>query len=203
MKNHARQQYGFTLLEIMLVILLMGVVVTGVVITVSSAGADSHLEKEAKRFVGILELAEEEALLRSQEMGVIITDRQYQFVRLDDDNRWQPLSDSKFFSQVTMPDEITLSLELAGLTSDNSLLGDQKLFENDDGLFEDNGGLFEDKDEKQQRKLTPELYIFSSGEVTDFELTMNYYDGDLGDRQITIKFDKFGALVITPVTDAN
>lgn len=203
MKSYARQQHGFTLLEIMLVILLMGVVVTGVVITVSSAGADSHLEKEAKRFVGILELAEEEALLQSQEMGVIITDSEYQFVRLDENDRWQPLSDSKFFSQVTMPEAITLSLELAGLSAEDSLLGDKKLFENDEGLFEDNGGLFEDENEKQQRKLTPDLYIFSSGEVTDFELTMNYYDGDLGDRQITIKFNKFGALVITPVTDAN
>ncbi len=201
MKFRAHQESGFTLLEIMLVIFLMGVMVSGVVMTISAAGADSQLKKEAARFVGILELAEEEALLRSLEMGLIVEDNQYEFVYLDnDDSRWKVFTESKFFTQITLPEEMLLTLELAGLKAEGSLLGDRKLFSDDDGLFEDKGGLF--GDEEQERKIEPDVYIYSSGEITDFSLTLSYFDSDLGDRSITVKFDEYGELVIDPVRDA-
>jgi general secretion pathway protein H len=200
MKFRAHQESGFTLLEIMLVIFLMGVMVSGVIMTMSTAGADSKLKKEAARFVGILELAEEEALLRSLEMGLIIEDNQYKFVYLDDDSHWKELTESKFFTQITLPEEMLLTLELSGLKAEGSLLGDRKLFSDDDGLFEDNGGLFGDKE--QERKLEPDVYIYSSGEITDFSLTFSYFDSALGDRRITVKFDEYGELGIGPVRDA-
>lgn len=198
MRKRTHQESGFTLLEIMLVIFLMGMTVSGVVMTLSSANGDNELKQQANRFVGMLELAEEEALVRSLEIGIVIDDQAYQFAYLNDKNRWQAFEQSAFFNKVDMPEAISLSFELAGLKAEGGFLGNKTLFD-DKKLFEDDDGLFEDK--KKAEKITPQIYIYSSGEVTDFSLTMSSFDADSGTREVTIKYNEFGELVIGQVTD--
>jgi len=199
MQDRTHQESGFTLLEIMLVIFLMGMMVTGVVMTMSSAGPDRQLKQEAARFIGVLELAEEEALLSSIEMGLVIEEQQYQFVYLDDNDKWAAFTDSKFFAKKELQEDMLLTLELAGLKAQGSLLGDRKLFADDDGLFEDNGGLFEGDD--KQARIEPDIFIYSSGEITDFTLTFTYMDADLGDSSIKVQFDEYGDLMINSTMD--
>lgn len=201
MQERTHQESGFTLLEIMLVIFLMGMTVTGVVMTMNTAGPDRQLKQEAARFIGVLELAEEEALLSSMEMGLFIEEQQYQFVYLDDNERWTAFDNSKFFAKKELDENMLISLELAGLKAEGSLLGDRKLFADDDGLFEDNGSLF-DGDEKETR-IEPDVFIYSSGEITDFTLTFIYMDADLGDSDVTVQFDKYGKLMIKTNTDTD
>ncbi|WP_112715664.1 type II secretion system minor pseudopilin GspH [Moritella yayanosii] len=198
MQDRTHQESGFTLLEIMLVIFLMGMMVTGVVMTMNTAGPDRQLKQEAARFIGVLELAEEEALLSSIEMGIVIEEQHYQFVYLDDNDKWSAFDDSKFFARKELKEDMLLSLELAGLTAQGSLFGDHKLFA-DDSLFEDNAGLFE-RDDKQAR-IEPDIFIYSSGEITDFTLTFTYMDADLGDSSIKVQFDEYGDLMINSTMD--
>ena len=184
MQNRTHQEAGFTLLEIMLVIFLMGMMVTGVVMTMSAAGPDKQLKKEAARFIGVLELAEEEALLSSIEMGLVIAEQEYQFVYLDDNDKWTVLTDSKLFAKKELDEDMLLSLELAGLKAQGSFLGSRKLFADDDGLFEQQDGLFEGDDEAVP--IEPDIFIYSSGEITEFTLTFTYLDADLGDSSIQV-----------------
>lgn len=195
MRFRTHQEAGFTLIEIMLVIFLMGSIVSGVIMTMNIAGADNHLKKEASRFIGFIELAEEEALLRSLEMGLVIEDDSYQFAYLDDKGRWLAFDSESFFKKTMMPEDIQLDLELEGLKSDESLFNDEPLFEDNGGLFEDTGGLFEKKKEKVVT-LKPQVYIYSSGEITDFTLTMTYFDPDADNTELKVKFNRFGELVI-------
>ncbi|WP_017223628.1 type II secretion system minor pseudopilin GspH [Moritella dasanensis] len=199
MQDRTHQEAGFTLLEIMLVIFLMGMMVTGVVMTMNTAGPDRQLKQEAARFVGVLELAEEEALLSSIEMGLVITEQEYQFVYLDDKDRWTAFTDSKIFSKKELKEDMILSFELAGLKAENSFLGSRKLFEDDEGLFEDKGGLFEDYD--KEARIEPDIFIYSSGEISDFTLTFTYSDADLGDSSIQVQFDEYGDLIINSTVD--
>jgi len=199
MQDRTHQESGFTLLEIMLVIFLMGMVVTGVVMTMNTAGPDRQLKKEAARFIGVLELAEEEALLSSIEMGLVIEEQQYQFVYLDDNDRWAVFENSKFFTKKELEEDMLISLELAGLKAEGSLLGDRKLFADDDGLFEDDGGLFEG--DKKETRIEPDVFIYSSGEITDFTVTFTYMDADLGDSSVKVSFDEYGKLMINTTTD--
>ena len=202
MNNRPYQESGFTLLEIMLVIFLMGVMASGVVMTMNAGGADAELKKHASRFVGLLELAEEEALLRSLELGLVIEDQSYQFVYLDDKDKWQALTEDKFFTEVTLPDDMQLGLKLAGLKAESSLLGSHKLFaDDDDSLFEDNGSLFADEDDSV--RLEPEIFIYSSGEISDFQLTFSYIDTSLNDRTIRVAFDEYGSLQVEVINDDN
>ncbi|WP_392340431.1 type II secretion system minor pseudopilin GspH [Moritella marina] len=199
MNTRTHQEAGFTLLEIMLVIFLMGMMITGAVMTMSSAGPDRQLKQAAARFIGVLELAEEEALLSSMEMGLVIEAQQYQFVYLDDNDRWSALDDSKFFAKQALKEDIQLSLELAGLKAEGGFLGSRKLFADDDGLFEDDDGLFEGGDKKD--RIEPDIYIYSSGEITDFTLTFTYMDVDLGDSLVKVQFDEYGDLMINSTAD--
>ncbi|QUM75043.1 type II secretion system minor pseudopilin GspH [Moritella sp. 24] len=199
MQDRTHQESGFTLLEIMLVIFLMGMVVTGVVMTMNTAGPDRQLKKEAARFIGVLELAEEEALLSSIEMGLVIEEQQYQFVYLDDNDRWTVFENSKFFTKKELGEDMLISLELAGLKAEGSLLGDRKLFADDDGLFEDDGGLFEG--DNKETRIEPDVFIYSSGEITDFTVTFTYMDADLGDSSVEVSFDEYGKLMINTTTD--
>jgi general secretion pathway protein H len=199
MQDRTHQEAGFTLLEIMLVIFLMGMMVTGVVMTMNTAGPDRQLKQEAARFVGVLELAEEEALLSSIEMGLVITEQEYQFVYLDDKDRWTAFTDSKIFSKKELKEDMILSFELAGLKAEDSFLGSRKLFEDDEGLFEDKGGLFEDDD--KEARIEPDIFIYSSGEISDFTLTFTYSDADLGDSSIQVQFDEYGDLIINSTVD--
>ena len=202
MNNRPYQESGFTLLEIMLVIFLMGVMASGVVMTMNAGGADAELKKHASRFVGLLELAEEEALLRSLELGLVIEDQSYQFVYLDDKDKWQALTEDKFFTEVTLPDDMQLGLKLAGLKAESSLLGSHKLFaDDDDSLFEDNGSLFADEDDSV--RLEPEIFIYSSGEISDFQLAFSYIDTSLNDRTIRVAFDEYGSLQVEVINDDN
>ena len=120
MKIRSHQEAGFTLLEIMLVIFLMGMMVTGVVMTMSTVGPDRQLKQEAARFVGVLELAGEEALLSSIEMGLVIGEQEYQFVYLDDNDKWTVFTDSKAFAKKVLKEDMRLSFELAGLKAEGS-----------------------------------------------------------------------------------
>ena len=199
MQDRTHQEAGFTLLEIMLVIFLMGMMVTGVVMTMSSAGPDRQLKKEAARFIGVLELAEEEALLSSIEMGLVIAEQEYQFVYLDDNDRWTAFTDSKWFAKKELGEDMLISLELAGLKAEGSFLGSRKLFADDDGLFEDKGGLFEG--DENETRIEPDIFIYSSGEITEFTLTFTYMDADLGDSSIKVQFDEYGDLMISSAVD--
>ena len=199
MQDRTHQEAGFTLLEIMLVIFLMGMMVTGVVMTISAVGPDKQLKTEAIRFIGVLELAEEEALLSSIEMGLVIADQEYQFVYLDDNDKWTALANSKLFAKKELDENMLLSLELAGLKAQDSFLGSRKLFADDDGLFEQQDGLFEGDDEAV--RIEPDIFIYSSGEITEFTLTFTYLDAELGDSSIQVQFDEYGELMISAVTD--
>lgn len=195
MQVRTHQESGFTLLEIMLVIFLMGMTVTGVVMTMNTAGPDRQLKKEAARFIGVLQLAEEEALLSSIEMGLVIEDQQYQFVYLDENNKWLAFDDSKYFAQKQLDENMLISMQLTGLKAEGSLLGDRKLFD-DSSLFEDKGGLFGDDKDK---RIEPDIFIYSSGEITDFTLTFTYVDADLGEDSVTVLFDEYGDLKMDTV----
>lgn len=168
-----RRQQGFTLLEIILVMALMALVVSGVMLTVSSAGPEKEVQRQAFRFKVAMTLALDRALLTGQELGLVVTDDGYQFVRWQE-FEWQPISDDKALAPFERDEEIDMELELSleGLPWQQ-----ETLFESDDGLFEE---LFQD--EEEEKKLMPQVFIYSHGEFTDFNLMFHWR----GDEPFTI-----------------
>ncbi|TCI01436.1 type II secretion system protein GspH [Corallincola luteus] len=157
---------GFTLLEVLLVTALMALVSVGVVLSLNLAGPQETLEQEASRFSALVEMAAEQALMRGEEYGMRVDDKQYQFYRLDDEQKWQPIEDDKLFSTRAWPDIVTAELTLDDLPweQENKLTKQGSMFEGVEIERE------EDKDAK------PQILIFSSGDLTPFSLLLSLQD---------------------------
>lgn len=168
-----RRQQGFTLFEIMLVMALMGLVISGVMLTVSSAGPDQDVKRQAFRFKVAMTLALDRALLTGEELGLVVTDSGYQFVRWEN-FEWTPIEGEKALAPYELEGDLDMELELSleGLPWQQD-----SLFESDDGLFEE---LF--KDEEEEEKLIPQVFIYSHGEFTDFNLMFHWH----GEEPFTI-----------------
>jgi len=170
--NKSNKQHGFTLLEVMLVLLLMGLAVGTVLFNAIGSNYSEDLSKQAKRFQVIFAMASDQAVLNQQQLGLYIDKQTYEFYLLDDEQNWQRLEQDKLFSSYEIPEPFTIELQLEGLPweqEDN--LFDQELF--DEGLSVSEDGVEIGKEE--EKKLPPpQVLLLSSGDITPFSLTFKY-----------------------------
>ena len=82
---------GFTLLEVMLVLLLMGLAAGYVMFNAFGASKSDLLKTQAQRLQVIVDMASDFAVLNQQQLGVRFEadKNEYYFVYLDDDDEWQ------------------------------------------------------------------------------------------------------------------
>ncbi|GAB0056244.1 hypothetical protein SIID45300_00549 [Candidatus Magnetaquicoccaceae bacterium FCR-1] len=81
---------GFTLLEILVVLLIIGVMMGMVVLSVSPRDAGKVAREELGRLKGMLELASREAVLEAREWGMRFGKDGYEFLVQDEKRKWQP-----------------------------------------------------------------------------------------------------------------
>lgn len=104
-----RRRYGgFTLIEMMVVVVIIGIMINYAMLSFRSSSPSDQLNTEANRLKSLLEVAKEEALLRSSLIGVDILKDGYGFLRLDNGN-WQQMDDTMFRNR-TLPDDVHLVL---------------------------------------------------------------------------------------------
>jgi general secretion pathway protein H len=88
-------QRGFTLIEVMVVIVIIGVLINFVTLSIGRNSPQDQLKTEAQRLSSLIGLASEEALLRSALIGVDISEEEYSFLRLEE-GVWHPMDDNLF-----------------------------------------------------------------------------------------------------------
>ncbi len=74
---------GFTLIEILVVVLIIGIVSAGVMLSLGTSGADRGLDNENERLLALMQYAREKAEQESREFGVRWHDKGYQFMVFD------------------------------------------------------------------------------------------------------------------------
>ena len=109
-----RNQFGFTLLEILVVMILLGIIVS---VAVLSAGGDKQreIEQEVQRMVQLIHLAKEEAILNRRELAIKFSPNAYEFLQLEDED-WIPYQDDRLFYQREFGDEYELRLLQDGIS---------------------------------------------------------------------------------------
>ncbi|MBF0290875.1 MAG: prepilin-type N-terminal cleavage/methylation domain-containing protein [Nitrospinae bacterium] len=85
-----RSNCGFTLLEIMVTIMIIGIF-AGMTVANYSTDGRSELIADAKRFAMILEHAQEEAELTGQIIGLAALNGGYRFLRMNENSEWEAL----------------------------------------------------------------------------------------------------------------
>jgi general secretion pathway protein H len=104
----ARRTGGYTLIEIVVVIVIIAILLNFAVLSFRNLPGSDSLGEESKRLRSLLQMASEEALLRSSLIGVDITEEGYGFLRLES-GEWKPLEDDLFRPR-ELPDELRLSI---------------------------------------------------------------------------------------------
>jgi len=143
---------GFTLLELMVVLVLIGIIFSFAMLSLGGDDLGEMMEQETRRLVTLLGLASDEAVLRGEELAVHFTAEGFEFLVLQD-TAWQPTGEDGLLKAYTLPEGITLRLEVDG----------------------DPPGLAA-RDDEADEALTPQVFILSSGEMTPFTATLQAHD---------------------------
>lgn len=144
----AHRQPGFSLLEIMVVMVILGIMISLATISIGPA-IDNNVDEHGRRLEALIELALEDAGIQGREYGLTFYQHGYEFAarvrEATEDGQqvwvWTPLTADQQLRPRDLTEDISLLLELDG---------------------EEAGLLFERDNEATYE---PQVYILSSGDV--------------------------------------
>jgi len=140
---------GFTLIEVMVVVVIIGIMVTFAVLSIGNRSLDEQLSIEARRLQELFSVAADEAVLQGVELGFVQTEDGYEFVLLKD-GKWVVAAEGPLHARAMKePFFIALTVE-----------GRRVLPWKPDGKTE----------------LKPQVMLLSSGENTEFALDVRARD---------------------------
>ncbi|KAB7622992.1 type II secretion system minor pseudopilin GspH [Alkalilimnicola sp. S0819] len=139
---------GFTLMEVMVVLVLIGIITSMAVIGFGGGRADS-LQEESRRLAVLMQLASEEAILTARPLGLRFDEEGYRFLQYEE-QRWRVLEEDPQLRPRALPEFLRLELLLEGQSAEPA-------------------GLLAQGEEDEDR-LLPEILFMETGELTPFEL---------------------------------
>ena len=168
-----------------MVLVLMGIILSMTTLSVGDGGKYRELEEEANRLKTLINMAREEAILRSQDWVIAFTKDAYRFEQEEDkgeehaDPRSTPGNETNKVKYVPIKDSLFRERELAGYQL--------SLFIDEQAYIEKPEAEGEDEEDVLGR-----IYIYSSGELSDsFEVNLEQEDGE---DKFTLKANLFGEL---------
>jgi general secretion pathway protein H len=147
-----RRSKGFTLVEILVVVVIMAVVISMAIMSIGVTGRDAQLDEETRRIEGLLGLLHERALLEGRDFGLRIEPSAYEFVVYEPArDRWTRMDQEREFRHRDLPKGVSFELQL-----DSQVV---VLKANDAKL-------------SSTQLPTPQVAVAASGEGTPFRLTL-------------------------------
>ncbi|CDZ78399.1 Putative general secretion pathway protein H [Legionella massiliensis] len=113
-----RAKRGFTLIEILVVVIIMGITVGFALLAFGDFGASRRATLAAEQFSSFIKLAQEQAIIEGSTLGIDINNSGYSSYRFVQ-GRWQQISGSNVFRSHNFPDNVTANLRL-GIRKSNS-----------------------------------------------------------------------------------
>jgi general secretion pathway protein H len=146
---------GFTLIEILVVVVIIAVVAAGAILSLSSLGQDRELDTERDRLLALMNYAREQAELQTREFGLYCTQDGYRFLAFDPQkNLWVNVSEDDALRPRPLPDGVRIHLSI----------------EAHDVVLVSSGD--DSKKKTDPQDLIPHIMIFSNGDLTSFQLTL-------------------------------
>ena len=147
-------QHGFTLLEILVVILIIGILTTVAVLSSGIVSDDRELEQSGQRLRSLIDLARDESVLQNSEYGLTLTVDGYEFVILDNfTGQWLLFPPDDLFRVRKLPEEIEF-----GLTMEDRVIRLPRI--------------------RVDQDIEPHIIFYASGEQTPFEIRIARRYGD-------------------------
>lgn len=171
-----RRARGFTLIEILVVVVIIAIVATGAVLSLSVLGQDRELDTERDRLVDLLDYAQDQAALQTRELGLYCTLDGYRFLIFDPGtNLWKDVTYDDALRARQLPDGLRFRLSV----------------ESHDVVLKTSAQA-KKASETDAQSYKPHVMIFSNGDLTSFELTL---EREGTDRSATIAPNDQGRIV--------
>ena len=162
---------GFTLVEILVVVVIMAVVISLAVLSIGVTGRDNQLDQEGRRIQALIDLLHERAVLEGRDFGVSIQPNAYDFLVYDTiRDQWAKFDLENEFRHRDLPKGVTFQLQLDQ---------QQVVLKAPDKAL--SGGTLQ----------APQLAIAASGEGTPFRLILQR---DATQAQAAVNGDAMGKL---------
>jgi len=205
---------GFTLIEILVVVLIIGVISAAMLLSVNLTGRDPDLERESDRLLSLVNYAREQAELQTREFGVMFHDDGYQFLAYDTRRGlWREVYEDDSLRLRRLPDGLDVKLVVDARpvvltpTSDikpSDLRKQAKTLKDinslKDAITDSHKLGGDDKDAlAEAKKIAPQVTIFSSGDLSSFEVTL---EREGGTRSITLSINEKGEFVAKPMVES-
>ena len=161
-------QKGFTLVEVLIALMIAALMISVATIALNDTEA-AELKTKSRQLYGLLQVAQEESIIRGIELGVKIESDGYSFM-IYNGGKWQPLEDHRLLKDIQLEDPIRIAVNLEG---QDALLENEAPENDEDSERGSKGGSAASENEEDKNKAkTPQIYMLSSGEMNEFVVTI-------------------------------
>ena len=95
----------------MIVVVIIGVISAGVLLSVNLTGRDNELEKESDRLLTLVNYAREQSEMQTREYGIVVHEDGYQFVAYDTRRGlWREIYEDEALRMRKLPDGLDFKL---------------------------------------------------------------------------------------------
>ena len=173
---------GFTLIEILVSILIVGIMISVAVVSLSLASDDRAIREEARRFMTLMDIVQDEAMMQGRDFGIEFLSAGYRFVEYDPLGAvWAEVPDDDILVLRTLPEDFEMGLFLE---EQRVLLEEEpKLMQAPD----------DDRPPSQIENYAPHVLVYSSGDMTPFEI---YIERVTDRRVVGLRADLLGNIEI-------
>lgn len=161
-------QKGFTLVEVLIALMIAALMISVATIALNDNEA-AELKTKSRQLYGLLQVAQEESIIRGIELGIRIESDGYSFM-IYNGGKWQPLEDHRLLKDIQFEDPIRIAVNLEG---QDALLENEAPEDDENSERGSKGGSATSENEEDKNKAkTPQIYMLSSGEMNEFVVTI-------------------------------
>jgi general secretion pathway protein H len=192
---------GFTLIEILVVVVIIGIVIVGAILSLGATGRDSQLERERDRISGLMTYVRERAGLLTLEYGIRAGQHGYRFVYFDNRTmQWTPESVDDALRLRRLPAGLSLQLTIEGrqiVLDDKALSINQRSITPAGGTISTLGQMSSSFTDASSDN-TPQIMLFSNGDTNSFVLTLRREGTE---RSATLKTEADGSIQVGDIVE--